>query len=61
MYSIIQTRIQNRINPKAYLKYYFEQSIASKGNMGGEEIDSMLPGKLDKSIVDEFDLALKKF
>ncbi len=61
MYSIIQTCTRNRINPKAYLKYYFEKSIAAKGEMDGKEIKSMLPGNLDKSVIEEFDLALKKF
>ena len=61
MYSIIQTCIQNRINPKAYLKYYFEKSIGAKGKMDGEVINSMLPGNLKNNIVTEQDLQLKNF
>ncbi len=61
MYSIIQTCIQNDINPRAYLKFYFEKSISGKGRMSGGTIKAMLPGNLDKRIVDKFDLSLKKF
>jgi len=39
MYSIIQTCIQNRVNPKTYLNYYFEQSIRRKGEMSEKEIN----------------------
>lgn len=61
MYSIIQTCIQNRVNPKTYLKYYFEKSSGAKGKMNEEVINSMLPGNLKNNIVTEYDLALKKF
>ena len=61
MYSIIQTCIQNRINPKAYLKFYFEKSIEAKGKMSGKEINSMLPGNLKDSFIGKYDLSLKKF
>lgn len=61
MYSIIQTCIKNCINPKTYLKYYFENSIRCKGEMDGKTINSMLPGNLKSKTINEFDLALKKF
>jgi transposase len=61
MYSIIQTCIQNRINPKAYLSFYLEKRVRNKEGMTGEAVSSMLPGNLDKSVVEEFDLTLKKF
>jgi len=61
MYSIIQTCLQNRINPKAYLKFYFEKSIEAKGKMSVEEINSMLPGNLKDSSIGKYDLSLKKF
>lgn len=61
MYSIIQTCIQNRINPKAYLKFYFEKSIGAKGKMAEEEINAMLPGNLKDGIIDKENLGLKKF
>ncbi len=59
MYSIIQTCIQNDINPRAYLKFYFEKSISGEGRMSSETIKAMLPGNLNKSIVEKFDLSLK--
>ena len=61
MYSVIQACIQNRVNPKAYLKYYFEKSIGAKVKMSGEEINSMLPGNLKDNIIEKYDLSLKKF
>ena len=61
MYSIIQTCIQNHINPKTYLKYYFEKSIEAKGKMSGEEINSTLPCNLKDNVIAEYDLSLKKF
>ena len=61
MYSLIQTCVQNRINPKAYLEYYFEKSIGAKGKMNGEEINLLLPGNLKKHIIEKNDLGLKKF
>ncbi len=61
MYSIIQTCVQNRINPKAYLEYYFEKSIGAKEKMNGEEINHLLPGSLKKHIIEKNDLGLKKF
>jgi len=61
MYSIIQTCKQNNINPKAYLRYYFEKCIGKNGDMGREEINSMLPGKLKDDIIVNNDLGLKKF
>lgn len=61
MYSIIQTCIQNRINPKAYLRYYFEKSIEAKDELTGEKIDGLLPGNLKKQIIQRNDLGLKKF
>jgi transposase len=61
MYSIIQTCIQNRINPKAYLKYYFEKSIGAKGKMRVEKINSMLPCNLKDNDIAKYDLSLKKF
>ena len=61
MYSIIQTCKQNRINPKTYLNYYFEQSIRRKGEMSEKEINSMLPCNLKNNVITEYDLELKKF
>ncbi len=61
MYSIIQTCIQNGINPKAYLNYYFTRSIKAEGKMDENEINSMLPGNLQENIIAEYDLSLKKF
>ena len=60
MYSIIQTCIQNGINPKAYLNYYFIRSIKAKGKMDENEINSMLPENLQNSVIAEHDLSLKK-
>jgi hypothetical protein len=59
MYSIIQTCLQNKINPKAYLGYYFEESIGAKEKMNGEEINRLLPGNLKKHIIEKNDLSLK--
>lgn len=61
MYSVIQTCKQNGINPRAYLRYYFEKYIEKNGNMSREEINLMLPGKLKDRIIVKNDLALKKF
>ncbi len=61
MYSIIQTCKQNNINPKAYLRYYFEKCIGKNGDMSRAEINSMLPGKLKNNIIVKNDLGLKKF
>jgi transposase len=61
MYSIIQTCKQNNINPKAYLRYYFEKCIEKNGNTSREKINSMLPGKLKEDIIANNDLGLKKF
>jgi len=60
MYSIIQTCKQNKINPKAYLGYYFEKSIEMKGEMSEETISSLLPCNLKSKIIAEYDLGLKK-
>ena len=61
MYSIVQTCIQNRINPKTYLQYYFEKSIGMKGERSGEKINAMLPCNLKSNVIAEYNLALKKF
>lgn len=51
MYSIIQTCKQNNINPKAYLRYYFEKYIGKQGDRSRAEINSILPGTLKNNIV----------
>ena len=61
MYSIIQTCVQNKINPKAYLEYYFEQSIEMKDEKDGSKINAMLPCNLTRKVIAEYDLGLKKF
>ena len=61
MYSIIQTCVQNKINPKAYLGYFFEKSIEAREKLSDEEINQLLPGNLKKQIIERNDLGLKKF
>lgn len=61
MYSIIQTCIKNCINPKAYLRYYFENSIRCKGKMDGKTINTILPGNLKSTVIKEHNLELKTF
>jgi hypothetical protein len=56
-----QTCKQNNINPKAYLEYYFEQSIEMKGERDGEMINALLPCNLTRNVIAEYDLGLKKY
>ena len=59
MYSIIQTCLMNKINPRDYLLRYFRICADSRGNMDSEKTRACLPYNLD--VETRGKLALKKF
>ncbi len=59
MYSIIQTCLLNKINPRDYLLHYFNVCANSRGNMDSDKTRACLPYNLDAAIKGK--MALKKF
>lgn len=59
MYSIIQTCLLNKINPRDYLLHYFNICANSRGNMDSDKTRACLPYNLDAATKGK--MALKKF
>jgi len=59
MYSIIQTCLLNKINPRDYILHYFNVCANSRGNMDSDKTRACLPYNLDAAIKGK--MALKKF
>ncbi len=59
MYSIIQTCLLNKINPRDYLLYYFNVCANSRGTMDSDKTRACLPYNLDAATREK--MALKKF
>ncbi|MFZ2654599.1 MAG: transposase [Victivallales bacterium] len=59
MYSIIQTCLLNKINPRDYLLHYFNVCANSRGTMDGEMTRACLPYNLD--VATKAKMALKKY
>jgi transposase len=59
MYSIIQTCLINKINPREYLLHYFEVCANSRGTMDGDRTRACLPYNLDAAT--KAKMALKKY
>jgi len=59
MYSIIQTCLLNKINPRDYLLHYFNVCANSRGNMDSDKTRACLPYNLDAATKGK--MALKKF
>ena len=59
MYSIIQTCLLNKINPRDYLLHYFNVCANSRGNMDSDKTRACLPYNLDAATKEK--MALKKF
>jgi transposase len=58
MYSIIQTCLLNKINPRDYLLHYFNVCANSRGNMDSDKTRACLPYNLDAATRGK--MALKK-
>ena len=58
MYSIIQTCLLNKINPRDYLLYYFKVCASNRGTMDSDKIRACLPYNLDAATKGK--MALKK-
>ena len=61
MYSLIETCKQNKINPKAYFKYYFDACIKSEIHKDKVELQKYMPFNLSKEEKIKFKLELKKY
>lgn len=65
MYSIVQTCKQNNISPKAYLQYFLHKcltlNINKHNNRHKELINKLLPHNLNKKIITDNNLNLKKY
>jgi transposase len=59
MYSIIQTCLLNKINPKDYLLHYFNVCANSRGNMDRDKTRACLPYNLDAATKEK--MTLKKY
>jgi len=59
MYSLIQTCLLNKINPRDYLLHYFNVCANSRGNMDSDKTRACLPYNLDAATKGK--MALKKF
>lgn len=56
MYSIIQTCLLNKINPRNYLLHYFNVCANSRGNMDSDKTRACLPYNLDAATKAEMEL-----